>query len=238
MDSTIARSMFLGVLSAEFSRRRVPLVALCSSSGFVRRCAASSSSCRNVCWNGSIRQRLSTQESHPMKSNGFFTALIAIIGLVAPFVSFAVDAERRAEVAQRGAEVMPFSLKATTHIFIKSDDGGNQQVIAKNPADSGQIRLIRKHLREIEMQFQRGDFSGPARAHGTDMPGLAQLRAAKPGQVSIKYKYIKGGGELSYRSDDPKLVSSLHAWFDAQISDHGADAMDWHMHHDAGTPPP
>ena len=70
------------------------------------------------------------------------------------------------------------------------------------------------------------------------MPGLAQLRAAKPGQISITYKDIKGGGELTYRSDDPKLVSSLHAWFDAQLSDHGADAMNGHMHHHAETPPP
>lgn len=173
-----------------------------------------------------------------MKPTIFFTTLIVMAGLAPPLESFAADAERQAEVAQRGAEVMPFSLKATTHIFTQSDDGGNQQVIAKNLSDSGQIRLIRKHLREIQVQFQRGDFSGPARTHGTDMPGLAQLRAAKPGQISITYKDIKGGGELTYRSDDPKLVSSLHAWFDAQLSDHGADAMNGHMHHHAETPPP
>jgi hypothetical protein len=172
-----------------------------------------------------------------MKPAISFTTLIVMAALAAPLESFAVDAERQAEVAQRGAEVMPFSLKATIHIFTKSDDGGNQQVIAKNPADSGQIRLIREHLRQIQTQFQRGDFSGPARTHGADMPGLAQLRAAKPGQISIAYKDIEGGGELTYRSDDPKLVSSLHAWFDAQISDHGADAMDGHMHHQGMTQP-
>ncbi|BCZ81811.1 hypothetical protein PTKU64_54860 [Paraburkholderia terrae] len=169
-----------------------------------------------------------------MKPGILFTALIVMAGLGAAFESFAADAQRQAEVALRGAEVMPFSLKATTHIFTKSDDGGNQQVIAKDPSDSGQIRLIRKHLREIQTQFQRGDFSGPARTHGADMPGLAQLKAATPGQISITYKDIKGGGELTYRSDDPNLVSSLHAWFDAQLSDHGADEMDRHMHHHQG----
>ncbi|CAG9236872.1 conserved exported hypothetical protein [Paraburkholderia caribensis] len=173
-----------------------------------------------------------------MKETIFFITLMVMAGLAAPFESFAVDPQRQAEVAQRGAEVMPFSLEATTHIFTKSVDGGIQQVIAKNPADSVQIRLIRAHLREIQTQFQRGDFSGPARTHGTDMPGLAQLRATKPGQVSIAYKDIEGGGELSYRSDDPKLVSSLHEWFDAQLSDHGADAMDGHMHHHQGMTPP
>ena len=172
-----------------------------------------------------------------MKPTIFFTTLIVMAALAAPFKSFAVDRGRQAEVAQRGAEVMPFSLKATTHIFTKSDDGGSQQVIAKNPADSVQIRLIRAHLRRIQTQFQRGDFSGPARIHGTDMPGLAQLRAAKSGQILITYEDIKGGGKLTYRSDDTKLVSSLHAWFDAQISDHGADATDGHMHHQGMTQP-
>jgi hypothetical protein len=172
-----------------------------------------------------------------MKLGTLFTTLVVMAGLGAAVESFAADAERQAEVAQRGAEVMPFSLKATTHIFTKSDDGGSQQVIAKNPSDSRQIRLTRKHLREIQTQFQRGDFSGPARTHGGDMPGLAQLRAAKPGQISIAYKDIKGGGELTYRSDDPNLVSSLHAWFDAQLSDHGADAMDGDMHHHADMSP-
>ncbi|NYH18825.1 aspartate carbamoyltransferase [Paraburkholderia bryophila] len=173
-----------------------------------------------------------------MKPVILFTTLIVMAALNSPLESFAADAERQAEVAQRGAEVMPFSLKATTHIFTKSDVGGSQRVIAKNPSDDVQIRLIRTHLREIQTQFQRGDFSGPARTHGADMPGLAQLRAAKPGQISITYQDITGGGELTYRSDDPKLVSSLRAWFDAQLSDHGADAMDGHMHHHADMPPP
>jgi hypothetical protein len=29
-------------------------------------------------------------------------------------------------------------------------------------------------------------------------------------------------------------VAALHQWFDAQLSDHGADAMAGHMHHDHG----
>ncbi|MFL9941906.1 aspartate carbamoyltransferase [Paraburkholderia graminis] len=173
-----------------------------------------------------------------MKWTIFFTTLGMMAGLNVPLKSFATDAERQAGVATRGAEVMPFSLKATTHIFTKSENGGSQQVIAKSPSDSGQTQLIRKHLREIQKQFQRGDFSGPARTHGTDMPGLAQLSAAKPGQISIAYKDIKGGGKLTFHSDDPNLVSSIHAWFDAQLSDHGADAMDGHMHHHQGMTPP
>lgn len=52
-----------------------------------------------------------------MKLGTLFTTLIVMAGLGAAAESFAADADRQAEVAQRGAEVMPFSLKATTHIF-------------------------------------------------------------------------------------------------------------------------
>jgi hypothetical protein len=154
--------------------------------------------------------------------------------LNAPLHALAADVERQAEVAQRGAEVMPFDLKATTHIFTRSDDGGTQRVVAKCPSDEAQISLIRKHLREIQAAFRRGDFSAPARIHNDDMPGLSQIRAAKPGQISITYRDVDGGGELTYSSSSPEWVSSLHAWIDAQISDHGADAMEMHQAHRAG----
>jgi hypothetical protein len=157
-------------------------------------------------------------------------ALVAIF----PLVGGAADSARQAEVAKRGADVMPFSLKATTHIFTKSPDGGTQRVVAKNAADATQVRLVRKHLREIETQFRKGDFSGPSHIHGNDMPGLEQLKAAKPGEISIAYKNVRGGAQLAYRTANPELVSALHAWFDAQLSDHGPDAMAGHTHHPGG----
>jgi integrase len=57
-------------------------------------------------------------------------ALAAIISL--PLAAHSVDAKRQAEVAKRGPDVMPFSLKATTHFFTKTNNGGTQRVKA-NP---------------------------------------------------------------------------------------------------------
>lgn len=141
------------------------------------------------------------------------------------------DAQRQAEVSQRGRDVMPFSLAATTHIFTKNAEGGVQQVVAKKSTDTDQVKLIRQHLQEIRGQFLKGDFSGPTHIHGQDMPGLADLKAAKPGQIVIGYKDIEGGAELTYKTQDMALVAALHKWFSAQLSDHGKDAMEGHMHH-------
>ena len=160
-------------------------------------------------------------------------ALAASCSLFAVSVSAAppaTDQSRQAEVSERGAEVMPFELKATTHIFTKTDDGGVQQVVAKNPQDTEQIRLIRAHLQQIADQFKKGNFSAPAQIHGEAMPGLSELSHAKPGEIAIRYQDLTNGGQLRYSTSNASLVAALHRWFDAQLSDHGADAMAGHEH--------
>ena len=160
--------------------------------------------------------------------SGFVLAAVACcsaIALGAPAASAASDGARQAEVSTRGADVMPFALKATTHIFTKTSDGGVQEVVARNPHDTEQIRLIREHLHRIEQDFRNGDFSAPAQIHGKAMPGLAELRHARPGEVEIRYQDLDNGGELRYSTRNAALVAALHQWFDAQLSDHGADAM-------------
>ena len=141
------------------------------------------------------------------------------------------ESQRQAEVSQLGKDVMPFSLSATTHIFAKSDTGGVQQVVAKVAGDEAQTKLIQQHLKEIQAQFLKGDYSGPTHIHGQTMPGLAELKAAKPGQITIVYREIKDGAELTYETANVKLVAALHQWFDAQLSDHGKDAMEGQAHH-------
>ena len=157
----------------------------------------------------------------------------AALALALASVSWAVhaaDADRQADVARRGAEVMPFDLAATTHVFTKTARGGTQRVVAKQRADATQVRLVRMHLREIRQQFERGDFSGPTHIHGAEMPGLAALKAAPPGAIGLSYRDVEAGAELAYTTEDPKLVDALHRWFDAQLSDHGHDAMTGHAH--------
>ena len=159
-------------------------------------------------------------------------ARLALVLLFAAMpMAHAADAARQGEVASRGAEVMPFNLKATQHIFTKTGFGGIQTVVARNRGDREQVKLVRQHLHEIQGQFQRGDFAAPAQIHGMDMPGLAQLRAAPPGTIRIAYRNVAGGARLSYRTRNPEMVAALHEWFDAQLADHGPDAMAGHEHH-------
>ena len=142
----------------------------------------------------------------------------------------AADAARQADVAASGARVMPFDLRATLHVFTKTARGGVQRVVARDAADARQVALVREHLRALRGQFLRGDFTAPEHVHGQAMPGLAALSAAAPGQIDIAYAQVPGGAELRYASADARLVAALHAWFDAQLGDHGGDAMAGHGH--------
>ena len=136
--------------------------------------------------------------------------------------------ERQAGVAERGVDVMPFNLHDTIHHFVKNSEGGIQQVVARLPDNVDQVQLVRDHLKEIRERFLQGDFSGPAHIHGSDMPGLRELKESEPGQIKITYADIASGAELSYQTSNTRLVTALHTWFDAQLSDHGEDANDHH----------
>lgn len=126
---------------------------------------------------------------------------------------------RQATVASRGAEVMPFDLDATTHTFTKTDLGGQQLVTANDPNDQTEIDLIRQHLQTERTSFANGDFSDPARIHGMDMPGVAELSAGHT-RITVTYAERSDGAELTYATDDPALIDAIHAWFDRQLMDH------------------
>lgn len=132
-------------------------------------------------------------------------------------------ADRQAEVADRGADVMPFDLDATVHHFQPVDDGLVQEVVAKDPGDSEQVALIRAHLDEEARRFRSGDFGDPAAIHGDDMPGLAELEDGA-GSVHIEVEELPEGARLTYTAADPELVDALHRWGQAQVTDHGHHA--------------
>jgi len=148
---------------------------------------------------------------------------LAILGTLWSTGALASRETRQEEIAEAGAQVMPFDLEKTTHIFEKTETGGVQQVVADDPNDADQIVLIREHLAEEATAFQRGDLSDPADIHGEEMPGLKDLEAGA-NEIDIRYADLPDGARITYESDDPALVAALHAWFDAQTSDHGDDA--------------
>lgn len=157
-----------------------------------------------------------------------------MISLSITFPAFAgqgADDERLDLIERRGAQVMPFSLEQTTHVFTKTENGGIQKVIVKDGKNIEQIRLIRGHLSKIANEFSQQDFSSPQKIHGEDMPGLDELRSARTGELSVSYSELPNGARIDYRSDKPEVIEAVHQWFYAQLSDHARHAVSGHEHH-------
>lgn len=157
-----------------------------------------------------------------------FSAVVAILATLgvlyaAGWLTTAAP-NRQAQVHSMGGQVMPFDLDKTTHIFRMTETGGVQQVVAKDASDAAQIALIQQHLQREAMQFQAGNFSDPAALHGEDMPGLSELKTGAA-KITVTYAPLPDGAQLTYTTEAPRLVTALHQWFGAQLSDHGYDAM-------------
>jgi hypothetical protein len=131
--------------------------------------------------------------------------------------------DRQETVAERGQSVMPFDLEQTTHYFTPTKTGGVQDVVADQPDDAKQIRLIRTHLRQEAKAFSQGDFGDPAQIHGDSMPGLKGLQEGYE-RIAVRYRERPEGANLTYATDEPALVDALRDWFEAQLSDHGDHA--------------
>jgi hypothetical protein len=196
----------------------------------------------------SFRVLVTGNDTVPSMKNSMTAALILLATAALSACSSSENqAQREAKVRQAGTEVMPFDLGKTRHSFVKTTDGGVQTVIALNPVDTDEIGSIREHLAEISGEFVTGNFSDPSAVHGPAMPGLDRLTLSA-GRLEIVYRDVDGGGEIRYRTSDDDLLRALHDWFDAQLSDHGADASStppghtvteemWQAHH-PGVPYP
>lgn len=153
-----------------------------------------------------------------------FHRLLVAAALVAPAASCLAQSVQE-HVHQHGHEVMPFALAKTVHVFRMTDDGGVQSVVwrGEGPPDREQVHMIQMHLQMEAEAFRHGDYGDPAHLHGDTMPGLRELQAGAA-RVAITYRPLPDGAEIRFRTRDVHLVTAVHRWFGAQLSEHGADA--------------
>ncbi|MBS0388794.1 MAG: hypothetical protein JSR15_09965 [Proteobacteria bacterium] len=119
--------------------------------------------------------------------------------------------------------IMPFDMSKTIHIFKMTDQGGVESVVTKGPDAASQVPMIRAHLRHEAMEFQKGNYGDPAALHGSVMPGLAELQKGAS-RIEITYSDLPNGAAITFKSGNKRLLTAIHRWFGAQLSEHGTDA--------------
>ncbi len=68
------------------------------------------------------------------------------------------------------------------------------------------------------------DQTGERSLHGAKMPGLKVLQAGAA-QIKVSYSPLPTGAEIAFETRDLHLLTAIHRWFGAQLSEHGADAV-------------
>jgi hypothetical protein len=149
--------------------------------------------------------------------------LLAVASVVA-FASPTPAQTLQEHVHAHGHEVMPFDLGKTVHVFRMTEDGGTQMVIVRGEAPQPeQVHLIQQHLQMEAAEFQKGNFADPTHLHGSTMPGLREMQEGAA-RMQITYAALANGAEIRFRTTDIKIITAVHRWFGAQLSEHGADA--------------
>jgi hypothetical protein len=156
-----------------------------------------------------------------MHINGVFvTSIVALMQLNCGSV---IAQTQQEHVHGTSHSVMPFDMAKTTHVFRMTETGGVQRVVLKGRKYTDQVVLIQKHLREEAERFQHGDYSDPAKLHGVTMAGLTELQIGAQ-RVTVSYSDLPDGAQITFQTTDPHLLTAIHRWFGAQLSEHGADA--------------
>ncbi len=118
---------------------------------------------------------------------------------------------------------MPFDVSRTLHIFKMTEQGGVERVVTRETGTDDQVAFIRQHLQQEAVKFQNGDYSDPAKLHGESMPGLKELQKGVS-HIKVTYTSLQNGAEITFETKDLHLLTAVHRWFGAQLSEHGADA--------------
>ena len=112
-------------------------------------------------------------------------------------------------LAALGAPATPFNRHNSTQAFQKNQEGGIQQVLAKDPNDKQLVAAIRSYLEAQAQRFGNGDYSGPFK-------GVRPLKAIKPAQIHIIYRNVPAGAAIDYVGTDAAAVDAIHKWLDAE----------------------
>jgi hypothetical protein len=123
------------------------------------------------------------------------------------------------DLKRRGAVAMGFDQDQTTHHFLLTADGGAIEVSVNEVSDSTNRDAVRSHLKEIAVEFARGDFAKPFATHGEVPPGVKAMRQ-RLRAITFRYEDTVGGGRVLIQTPDRKAKMAVQEFLRYQIREH------------------
>lgn len=145
---------------------------------------------------------------------------IATLSCLFALAAAAAPTARHAKVtaaAQTAALALPFNVQNSTQAFQKTQSGGIQQLVAKDPNDKALVAAIRSYLEKEAVAFGNADYSVPTRIDGKAVPAAPYFGSSQAGQIAITYRNVAAGAAIDYVGNDAASISAIHGWIDAQF---------------------
>ncbi len=128
--------------------------------------------------------------------------IVASVAMMVLYKAATLPAQtRQEEVAKRGPQrSCPLTSNKRAMCFRNLMMAVSRKVVAKDASNKKQIVLIQAHLKAESEKFRKGDFSDPAKIHGEDMPGLAELKTGAR-KIDVRYTALPDGGADSIHNE-------------------------------------
>jgi hypothetical protein len=123
-------------------------------------------------------------------------------------------------VQSRGRVAMGVDQYTSTHLFQPRPNGGRIE-LQRDRADSAGRAQILRHLHEIAVAFDSGNFSIPGFVHAREVPGT-RVMAARRNEIRYEVESLPRGGALRLTSRDSLAVAAIHSFLAFQRRDHRA----------------
>ena len=120
---------------------------------------------------------------------------------------------------KRGAVAMGFDQDHTTHHFVLTADGGAIEVSVNEASDTTNRDAVRSHLKQIAVEFARGDFAKPFATHGEVPPGVKTMQQ-RLRAITFRYEDTVGGGRVLIVTADRKAKVGVQEFLRYQIREH------------------
>jgi hypothetical protein len=127
--------------------------------------------------------------------------------------------QKDADMKQRGAQAMGFDQDAVVHHFLLKPSGGSIEVRARDAGDVKNVAAIRTHLRQVAVDFGRGNFQAPFATHGEMPPGAPILQRLRS-TVSYSYAERTAGGRVDISTTNAEALEAVHDFLRYQIREH------------------
>ena len=120
---------------------------------------------------------------------------------------------------QRGNIAMGFDQNKIRHNFIPTASGGEIVITSLNGNDTTTINQIREHIKDIQNDFSKGNFTKPVFIHAQQVPGT-KLMTGKKDLIKYSVRQMNNGSALLLTTNDQQLIGAIHQFIAFQTGQH------------------